>query len=630
MSYGYTGKILRVNLSTGQTNIEKPSEIFYRTYLGGRGFTAYYLLKELEQGIDPLGPENKLIFACGVLTGLPVAGMSRFVVGSKSPLTGGLGQSEAGGFWGPELKKAGYDAIIVEGKSPEPVYISIGNGEIKINDAMHLWGKETGEVQDLIRKDLGDDRARIVQIGPGGEKLVRYACITNDLKHYNGRNGMGAVMGSKNLRAIAVIGTKQLLFADNRKIKDIGKKYLSIYMEHPLSRGLYQYGTAGVVDTLNATGILPTKNFNYGEFDGTRNINGDALVDSILKKREGCYACAIRCKRVVGVENDDIYVDSKYGGPEYESIAAFGSLCLVDDINIIAKANEICNRYGIDTISTGASIAFTMECFEKGILTARDTGGIQAEFGNGKAVLELAEMIGKREGIGDLLAEGTSIAAKKIGRGAESCTVYVKGQELPMHDPRGKTGVGIGLAVSQNASDHMVAPHDSFFGQKGFALDSIAPLGIFEPIDPKDLSWKKVRLFAYLERLWSFYNMVGICFFGPAPRGAMPMMDVIELIKAATGWDLSLWDMMKAGERSINISRAFNAREGFNKNDDVLPEKLLHGLKNGRLEGVSIDRKQFDEAVLLYYGMMGWNKEGTPSKAKLLELNLDWVSRLLY
>jgi len=630
MPYGYMGKIARINLSNKSINIEQPNEIFYRKYIGGKGFIAYYLLKELFPNTDPLSPENKLIFATGVLTGVSVAAMPRFAVGAKSPLTGGYGQSEAGGYWGPELKRAGFDGIIIEGKSSEPVYIYINDENIEIKSAHHLWGKETGETQDLIRQELGDNKVRIVLIGPGGENLVRYACILNELKHANGRNGLGAVMGSKNLKAIAVKGTRSIPFADDKKITEIRKKYLDIYMEHPLSRGLYEYGTSGIVMSLNAGGILPTRNFINGEFEKAGQICGETMADTILEKREGCYACPIRCKRVVKIEGKSLTVDPKFGGPEYETVGSFGPLCEIDDLETIAKANELCNRYGIDTIGTGSTIAFAMECHTNGILTKQETDGIELNFGNQEAVLKLIEKIAKRDGIGNLLAEGTVRAAKIIGKGSEKFSISVKGQEFAMHDPRGKGGVGIGYAVSETGADHMVIGHDSLLTQKGIVLDGVSPLGILEPLDPLDLSWKKVRMFVYLQQWWSFFNMAGICDFGPAPRGSMPINDVVDLVKAATGWDTSLWEIMKAGERTINMARLYNIREGFTLDDDTLPERMFEPLQNGRLKGTSIPREKFKQAISLYYSMMGWDEKGIPSKGKLLELNLDWTLEKLH
>ncbi len=623
MSYGYLGKIIRIDLTDGSIKIEEPNDIFYRTYMGGKGFIAHYLLKELKPGIDPLSEDNKLIIAAGILTGLSVAGVPRFAVGAKSPLTGGYGQSEAGGFWGPELKKAGFDGLIIEGKADKPVYIYIKDGQIEIKDAGHVWGKETGETQEILFKEVGDKTIKVLQIGPAGENLVKYACILNGLKHANGRNGLGAVMGSKNLKAVVVKGNKKIPVHDNEKISEISKSFLSYYMENPLTRGLYEYGTPAGVMGNNAGGILPTRNFNDGEFQNAEKISAQVMVDTMLKKRVGCYACAVRCKRKVEIQSDDISVDGKYGGPEYETVAAFGSLCENDDLEVIAKANELCNRLGIDTISTGMSIAFAMECYENGIISQKELDGIDLSFGNKKSILEIIEKIARREGIGDVLAEGSEAAARKFGNGADKFVLCVKGQELAMHEPRGKVGVGIGYAVCETGADHMVIGHDSLFGKKGFTLDSVKPFGIIEPVDALDLSWKKVRAFVYLQRWWSFFNMTGICDFVPVPRGAMPAEDVVALVKAATGWETSLWELMIAGERAINMARLFNLREGFTSEDDTLPDRLFEGLKNGRLEGNSISREEFKEAISIYYSMMGWNEEGVPTKGKLLELNIE-------
>lgn len=625
MPYGYMGKIIRVNLTKGTIGIEEPGELFYRTYIGGKGFIAHYLLNEVPADVDPLGEDNKLFFMTGIMTGIPAAGMPRFVVGAKSPLTGGFGQSEAGGFWGPELKKAGYDGLIIEGRSAKPVYIYVKDENIELKSAEHLWGMETGDCQETIREENGDNNIRVAQIGPGGERLIKYACIISELKHANGRNGLGTVMGSKNLKAIAVRGSNSIPYANEAKIKEIGKKFLDMYMQHPLSRGLYEYGTSSTVKNMNAAGILPTRNFMFGEFEGAEKISGDALNETMLKERKGCYACAIRCKRVVEVKDENITVDPKYGGPEYETLAVFGSLCQVDDLKIIAKANELCNRYSIDTMSMGNAIVFAMECVNLGILNKDDFDGLDVSFGNKDIILPMIEKIAKREGIGDILAEGTVIAAKRIGKGSEKVLLTIKNQELGMHDPRGKAGVGMGYAISETGAEHMLAAHDTAFTQKGIAFDALQPFGILEPLDSHDLSPKKVRMFMYLQYWWSFFNMAGLCYFGPAPRGSMPVNDIIELLKAATGWEVSLWEVMKAGERSINMSRAYNIRAGFTKDDDMLPEKFFEPLQNGIQKGTSIDKSEFERAISTYYSMMGWDSEGIPTEGKLLELNLDWI-----
>jgi len=625
MPLGYTGKILRIDLSDGNIKEENIDQVFMRKYFGGKGFIGYYLLKEVHPDVDPLSPDNKLIFATGVMTGLPVSGMCRYAVGAKSPLTGGYGQAEAGGWWGPELKMAGYDGLIIEGKAEKPVYIYIKDGDVQIKDASHLWGRTTDQAQKLIREENGDDRIRIAQIGPAGENLVSYACIVNELKHANGRTGMGAVMGSKNLKAIAVRGTQKLQFKDKEKILDIARWFSGYFKKNPLTYGLYNWGTSGGLMNFNKSGILPTRNFREGSFEGAEKIWGKTMAETILKKREGCYACAIRCKRVVEVDREDLKVDPELGGPEYETIASFGSLCGIDDLGLISKANELCNKYTLDTISTGMVIAFAMECYENGIITEQDTGGLKLSFGNKDVVLKLIEMIAKRQGIGDILALGSKRAAEKIGKGAEQYVLTVKNQELPMHEPRGKYGVGLAYALSDTGADHMQAAHDTLFTEEGEVLDSIKPLGILEPMDPFDITEKKVRDFMYLQFLWSFYNMAGICDFAPVPRGSMPLEKVVDLMRAATGWNVSLWEMLKAGERGLTMSRLYNIRCGLGAGEDRLPSRLHQALEGGTLKGQKIPEEEFMQAIKTYYAMMGWDKEtGIPTKEKLAELGIDF------
>lgn len=625
MSYGYLGNIARVNLSEGKVTVEHPDGLFYRRYIGGKGIIAYFLFTEVPPHTDPLGPDNKLIFATGPMTGLPVATMSRYAVGAKSPLTGGYSQSEAGGFWGPELKKAGFDAIIIEGRAPQPVYLFVHDGAVELRDARHLWGRDTGEVQDKIREELGDPLVRVAQIGPAGENLVRFACVLNELHYANGRGGMGAVMGAKNLRAVAVRGRQDIPVARPDVISTIARKFNTEYLRRPMSRDLHDMGTSAVVSGLNAGGILPTRNFTKGEFAGAASISGEAMHDSIVQGREGCYACSVRCKRVVGIDRSDLHVDGRFGGPEYETLASFGSLCEVDDLAVIAKANELCNRYGLDTISTGSAIAFAMDCVAAGILAKQNCDGLDISFGNSAVILPLVEKIARREGIGDLLAEGTARAAKKLGRDAVRLANTVKNQELGMHDGRGKVGVALGYAVSEIGADHMVAVHDPLYANPGPLLDSIASLGIIEPLPPRALTPAKVRAFLYLQQWWNFANMAVMCLFGPVPRGDLPVADVVQLLQAATGWDTSLWEIMKASERTLNMTRMFNVREGFTAEDDTLPEKLFAPLANGRLAGTGIDRDEFAAAVKLYYAMRGWDDNGVPSAAKLHELDLSWL-----
>jgi len=350
VSYGYNGKILKINLTNREISVEKPNDNFYRTYMGGRNIGAYFLLKEMDPTTEPFSPDNIIIFSLSIISGVPAPGPSKYSVVTKSPLTNAFAESEAGGFWGPELKFAGFDAIAIKGKSPDPVYIWINNGKVEIKDATHLWGKITGDTQQLIREELNDERVRIAQIGPAGENKVRYACIISDLKHANGRTGVGAVMGSKNLKAVVVRGNKKNInFKNNDEIKKIASKFAKNYKDYPALQGLQKLGTSGMVNDLNASGMLPTKNFKYGNFDGAEKISGGFMEETIGVGQEGCYACPVRCKHSVEV-NEPYEVERKYGGPEYETIGVFGSSCGINDIKAIAKANELCGKYGLDTI----------------------------------------------------------------------------------------------------------------------------------------------------------------------------------------------------------------------------------------------------------------------------------------
>ncbi|NLS77914.1 MAG: aldehyde ferredoxin oxidoreductase, partial [Chloroflexi bacterium] len=426
---GYTGNILKVDLTTGALEVEHPTPAFYRRYLGGNGIIAYYLMKEVPQGADPLGPENRLVFAGGLLTGVPIAGSGRSHVGAKSPLTRGYGEADAGGFFGAEMRRAGFDAVVIHGQAPAPVYLWLHDGQAELRPAEHLWGSLTLDCQEAIRRELGEPRARLALIGPGGERLARYACIMHDVKHAAGRCGLGAVMGAKGLKAVAALGRTPIPLAKPEGVKALATWMRDHWAEKAQRR--HELGTPGDVLDLNPRGVLPTRNFQDGQFEGAERISGEAMRDTVLVDTGGCFACPIRCKRVVKVDDADYTVDPGYGGPEYETIAALGSNCGVDDLRAIAKANELCGAYGLDTISTGMSVSFAMECYENGLLTDEETGGLALRFGHAAAMVELVRRIGEREGLGDLLAEGPAAAAAKIGRGAEAYVLTVKGQPLP-------------------------------------------------------------------------------------------------------------------------------------------------------------------------------------------------------
>ena len=625
MPTGYNGKVLRVNLTSGVFSEETPAEIVYRMYMGGSALSSYFLLKEQKPGVDPLGPENKLIIMSSAISGAPLPGLTRYTVAARSPLTGAFGEAEAGGFFGPELKMAGFDGIIVEGKSPKPVYLWIKDGRAEIRDASKIWGKDTGEAEKGIREELGDNRIRVAQCGPAGEKLVRYACVVNELKHVNGRTGMGAVMGSKNLRAIAARGTQRLTFADPEKVREIGKKVLELLPQSPLAQNLKKFGTPMFVMPLNNSGILPTRNFQKGQFEGAEAICGERMTDTILVKSEGCYACAVQCKRSVKVEGK-YSASPEFGGPEYETVASLGSYCGIDNLAAIAQGNEMCNRYGLDTISVGVAIAFAMELVEKGILTAKDTDGIDLRFGNADAMLAMITRITGRQGLGDILAEGVQRAAQKIGKGAEKYAMHIKGQELPMHDPRGKHGVGLSYATSPTGADHIEAPHDTSFLTDGPMLKGAKPAGVLEPVPALEMGPRKVRQFAHTQAIWNSFNSMGVCNFAAAPYTAFPLALLAETVEAITGWNYSVYEMMELGERTVTMARMFNVREGLSNKDDYLPDRLYETLEAGTPREKRITREDFANTLRLYYQAMGWDSQtGVPTEGRLSFLGLDWL-----
>jgi len=627
MPHGYNGRILRINLSKMEIKTEEPEELIYRKYLGGGGLASYYLLKEMGKGIDPLSPENILIFSTSVICGTLCGGASRFTVAAKSPLTGGFGEAEAGGWWGPELKFAGYDAIIIKGAAKHPVYLWIHDEKAEIRDAKSLWGMVSGEAQLAIRKELADDRVKIAMIGPGGEHLVKYACVINDLRHVNGRTGMGAVMGSKYLKAIAVRGTKKLEVYDQAMVKGTARWVAENYEKQPGS--LHDLGTARNILPLNQRGILPTRNFLKGQFEKAEGISGEMMKETILTGRGTCYACPIRCKREVRTEGED-YVAQEYGGPEYETIASFGSLCEVGDLNVISKAHELCQKYTLDTISTGVTIAFAMECYENGLIDGKDTDGIDLHFGNGQAMLAMIKKIAYREGLGNVLAEGVKSAALKVAKGSEKYAQHVKGQEIPLHEPRGKTGLSLAYALSPTGADHNEAPHDPIFEMPGKWLSSIAPLGILEPIESLDLGPQKVRLFVYLQQLFNLYNSIGLCNLVGIPFGPLSLDRLVNYVRAVTGWDTSLWELLKVGERAGGMARTFNIREGFGPADDNLPERFFSPLTNGSMEGARIDPDEFKKAIQNYYQMVGWDPvTGIPIQSKAEELGIGWIKDVI-
>ena len=626
MPYGYNGKILHIDLTTKKISIETPDENFYRSYMGGCNIGAYYLLKELKPGIDALSPDNMIVVSASIVTGITSPGFSRFNVAAKSPLTGGYGEGQSGGYWGAELKFAGFDAIVIKGKSDSPCYLYISNGSVEIKDARNLWGKDIKEVQQSIIKENDDNKIKVLAIGIGGENMVRYASIISDLKHAIGRTGMGAVFGSKNLKAIAVRGKIKVKVKEPEVLKEANNYFREHVKDNPSTRDLNIYGTSAIVQPYNLIGQLPSYNFKTTYFEHAEEISGEKMYEGILQKNEGCFACPVKCKRIVKASGK-YDVDPEYGGPEFETIASFGSNCGVSDLEAIAYANQLCNMHTVDTISAGSCISFAMECYENGLINKKDTDGLDLKFGNADAMIEMVKKIAARDGFGNILAEGVKIASQKIGKGSEKFAMHTKGGELPYHAPRGKGMLALSYALSPLGGDHIVCEHDTDFdfSAPDIFLEQVKCLGLLERLETDTYDEKKLRMFCYLQDHFSFMDTLCLCVLAFAPVRVFKMQHLVNIISAVTGWETSLWELMKLGEKRINLARCFNVREGMDNKDDTLPDRFFEAITTGARKGKKLDRDKFDYAKKLYYRMRNWDERGIPTKALLYELDLGWV-----
>ncbi len=618
MPGGYSGKILRVNLSDSKISTENTDDVFCRKYLGGSGFITYFLLKELKQGADPLGPENKLIFALGPVTGTAMIGGGRNAVGTKSPLSGCIALSEVGESWGAELKRAGYDAIIIEGKADKPAYLWVHDGEASLRDAGHLWGKNTKETQETIRAELGDDKVRLAQIGPGGEKMVSFACIMNGLCDAAGRGGTGAVMGSKNLKAVAVRGHKAPRVADPERLREMVKWMRENLTTSPRFKELSEWGTGGPsLEMTMLEGNLPVRNFRDGLFEGINNISGRVMKETMWDGTDGCFACPVRCKK--RVKFDEPYpVDPDYGGPEYETMAALGSDCGVDNLKAVVKGGELCNAYSLDTISTGGVIAFAMECFERGLLSTKDTGGIELRFGNDEAMLKCIELIARREGFGDLLANGSAWLARRIGNQSEDFAIQVKGVEAGQHEPRLKPGLGLGFMVDPHGADHVLNMVMNFDNE--MMMKPLRPLGLLEVLNGDDIGPRKVALFKLVQLKNEVFNCLVMCAFMP-----LNYQQIAELVEMVTGWDTGVMEQLRVAERILTMARLFNIQQGFTADDDRLPKRFFQPKTDGVLADKPLDPEKMEKAKRYYYTLMGWDADtGVPLPEKLEELGITY------
>ncbi|MBN2145874.1 MAG: aldehyde ferredoxin oxidoreductase family protein [Anaerolineales bacterium] len=634
MPNGYNGKILHVDLTHGKLEIEVPPEAFYRKYMGGSAMGLYYILRDMPAGVDPLSPENILTLMASVTTGAPISGQSRMNANAKSPMSGGIGDSQAGGFFPAELKFAGFDGIVIKGRSAKPVYLTLLNGEAALHDAAHLMGKTTKEVDEILKQEVGDKKAEILQHGPAAEKGVRFSSIVNMSNRNNGRTGMGLVMASKNLKAVVVRGSQKVQLADPAALAELNKAGPKLMPDNPDVDGLGKYGTASVVTFQNSIGSLPTRNYNEGQFEDCDNLSGETLYDTVLKKRDTCYACVVRCKREVEILEGVYQVDPYYGGPEYETLGTFGSYCGVNNLAAVCKANQICNEYGVDTISCGATIAFAMECFEKGLIGLEQTGGIELRFGNADAMLEALDQIVHNSGpLGKVLSQGSARAAALWGPDAEDCLITVKNEEAPAHMPQAKKSLAVIFAVNPFGADHQSSEHDPMYeGESSpLYLERLAELDLKDPPEPGSLGPEKVRFAAYSQIFYSLLDTLDLCQFvwGPAWTLYGPT-ETVQLVRAITGWPVSLYELMKVGERRLNLLRVFNAREGFTRKDDRLPKKFFKALAGtGPTAGTAIDPQEFERALDLYYQLMKWTPDGVPTRANMVDLGVEWAAAYL-
>jgi aldehyde:ferredoxin oxidoreductase len=597
--YGYSGKVARIDLTSGKIKIESLKEDFARRYVGGKGFGAKILYEELKPRIDPYDPSNIMVFATGPVNGLLLSGASRLCAVFKSPLTGGWGESQCGGHLAPQLKYAGYDMLIITGRSEKPVYVTIDDEEIKICDASHLWGKDAFETEDVIKRDHGRN-FQVMSIGQAGENLVRYACITHDRGRQFGRAGAGAVMGSKKLKAIAVRGTRRVEVAKPEEL-DKFRDMLNERIRERL-KSLTQYGTPAIMALTNLTGTLPTRYWTEGEFEGFEKINAEALKSKFVERSKSCFACAVACGKI-SVVRSATYGELRVEGPEYETLFAFGSLCGNDDLESIIKANEICDRLGMDTISAGNAIAFAMYCYEKGVITRRDVEGLDLKFGNSQAIITMLNKIAYREGFGNVLAEGVKRGAEMIGRGAEKVAIHVKGLEPPGYDPRGLKGVALAYAVSCRGACHLrhMAYRPNLTGQRPFGGGAI-----------NRLSYEgQAEMVKELEDFHIIVDCMVLCKFLCLPIiGPILWDELVRLYSIATGVEVKKEDLLEIASNIQNTIRRFNLREGLTEKDDTLPQRFFdEGLRTGASKGEKVEKEGFERMLNEYYKLRGWHSE---------------------
>jgi len=612
---GYAGRLLRVDLSTGEARKEDLPEQLIRDYIGGRGFVAKVLWDEVSRGADPFGPENKVVVASGPLAGTFVPAGGKVHFGAKSPASGGYGDSNMGGHLTAEMRYAGYDMFILEGQSAEPVYLFIDDDRVEVRSAAPYWGKGSIEAEKLLKEHLGDD-FQIAVIGPAGENLVRFACVSHDFGRQAGRTGIGAVMGSKRLKAIAVRGSKSIPAHDPKRVMELGKEMYALCKAAPLFKEWQDYGTASVTTWVNDIGCFPTKNFSSSFFEGHENLSGEVMRERIIVTDKACFGCPMACGKyshtkvcIDGVEKQ-AYVE----GPEYETTALVGGNCLIDSIEEVAYANWLIDELGMDTISTGSTIAFALEAIEKGIITKDQVEGKDLRFGDIESVLWLAEKIARREGIGDLLAEGTREAARRLGQGAEDFAIQVKGLEMSGYESRNAPAMLLSYMTADIGANH----------SRSWAVTHDIAAG-------RDVIEGKAAKVIELQHTRPTFDTLGVCRLQWVEL-EMPLESYAEMFAALTGIPYRWEDLAKASERVWNLTRAFNMRElpGFGRQDDMPPGRVFNEqTPTGPSKGSVVKRADVDRLLDDYYAQRGWTKGGLPTAEKLHELGLDDVAETL-
>ena len=611
--FGYAGKTLHVDLSNEKTSTDPIDEEFAKAYIGGAGFGAKMLIDHQKPNIDAFDPDNPLIFALGPVAGTMVPTMgSKHGVISKSPQSNLFGEAYSTGFWGAELRRAGFDIILIKGKAKKPVYLWIDDDSVQFMDAAHLWGKTTWETEDIIRKDLGDPYIRVVAIGPAGENLVRLGCMINDRTRAAGRTGLGAVMGSKKLKAIAVRGSHDVKVADPDGLTEFCKE-LYERCRGPSTRKYRTLGTAENILVHNRVACLPTRNWQSATFEGAETISGEYLLEHFVVKIQACSACPMRCEHIAYVSEGPF--KGTYGRVEYQPIYAWGSCCGVDRLEGVIKAVEQCDLYGVDAISTGVVVAFAMECYEKGLITKDDTGGLELNFGNWEDMPKMVGKIALREGIGDVLAEGVKGASEKIGGGSEKFAMHIKGVEMTGYDVRGLKTAALGYAVSRRGADHQ--------RHGAYGVDISGKVNRFK------VEKGRGKIVIDGEDLYSIADSMIICKFS---RGIYqgPYDDLAKIYTLVTGISMTPEELRKAGERISNLTRLYNLREGLTRADDTLPYRVMHlPIPEGIAKGSLVTKKELDFLLDDYYETRGWTSEGVPTQEKLKELGLDAYSNVV-